>query len=204
MRIIFVRHGQTQWNIDGISQGQQHNPLNETGIRQAKALAKRLAKEHIDVIYSSDLNRTKMTTEQIAAFHPDAPVRYTKELREIAHGIYDGKPGAERAAIEKASGQPLHTFRPQDGESLQDVYHRAVAFYKALIKAHHHGETILCVTHGGLLNMLMLYLHGDPLNDETILLRTFENTSISVVEVSDDKKHKVTSINDYDHLSRKV
>ena len=92
MRLIIVRHGQTDYNVKRIAQGQLNNPLNETGMEQARKVAKRLKDEKIDVVYCSDLKRTRMTAEEIMKHHPDVPVHYVKEIREMDMGIFVNGP----------------------------------------------------------------------------------------------------------------
>ena len=64
--ICFVRHGQTDWNLQGFIQGRENNPLNETGIAQAKDTANFLKQQHWDVIISSPLIRAYDTAKEIA------------------------------------------------------------------------------------------------------------------------------------------
>ena len=66
MKLFLTRHGQTDWNIAGRYQGQSDTPLNETGLRQAAQIAKRLSKETIHAIYTSDLSRAANTAQSIA------------------------------------------------------------------------------------------------------------------------------------------
>ena len=65
-QVIIVRHGQTEWNIKGIRQGHLDSPLTHRGLAQAKALAKRLAREKFSLLYSSDLGRAVDTAREIA------------------------------------------------------------------------------------------------------------------------------------------
>jgi len=68
--VIIVRHGQTEWNIKGIRQGNLDSRLTEKGMAQAKALAQRLAREHFTALYSSDLGRAVQTAERDRIFKP--------------------------------------------------------------------------------------------------------------------------------------
>ena len=67
--ILFVRHGQTDCNINGIIQGHLDAPLNQTGIEQAEKTAEELKNTSIDIIYSSPLIRAKKTAEIINKYH---------------------------------------------------------------------------------------------------------------------------------------
>jgi probable phosphoglycerate mutase len=61
-----VRHGQTDWNLEGRYQGQADTPLNSTGIEEAERAARQLADRPFQMVYSSDLQRAKHTAEMIA------------------------------------------------------------------------------------------------------------------------------------------
>ena len=67
-RICFVRHGETDWNVEKRMQGHTDIPLNAHGVMQADRLAKALLKtrQHFDCIYSSDLERAFHTAKTIA------------------------------------------------------------------------------------------------------------------------------------------
>ena len=65
-RLVFIRHGQTLWNMDGRVMGQLDSPLSPLGERQARAVAERLAREPFDFLYSSDLGRAVQTARFIA------------------------------------------------------------------------------------------------------------------------------------------
>ena len=80
--LYLVRHGQTDWNKNGLVQGQTDIPLNSTGVEQAQALAKRFQKENIDVIYASDLKRAYGTAEEIAKVKNMKVLKGLRELRE--------------------------------------------------------------------------------------------------------------------------
>src|SRR5947208_3207965 len=94
MRLIVVRHGETDYNRDGLVLGQADVPLNETGLRQAAALEFALASEDIVAIYTSPLQRAMSTAESIASPH-DLPVTADGRLIEMDIGELEGMTGAE-------------------------------------------------------------------------------------------------------------
>ena len=69
LRIYFVRHGQTDWNSLKKLQGQQDACLNELGMRQSQAVAKRLKNVPLEALYSSDLARARQTAQAINTYH---------------------------------------------------------------------------------------------------------------------------------------
>ena len=91
MRVILTRHGETKENKKTIVQGHMPGHLSELGKKQAEMVAIRLKDEKIDFIYSSDLKRAADTAKEIAKYHPDIPIEFTKELRERNLGEFQGK-----------------------------------------------------------------------------------------------------------------
>jgi broad specificity phosphatase PhoE len=82
MKIIMVRHGETVENTKHIIMGHRHGTLSRKGRAQARAVARKLRNQRIDVIFSSDLGRARETAKQIARYHR-VPVVYTKALRAV-------------------------------------------------------------------------------------------------------------------------
>lgn len=196
MRLIIVRHGQTEGNINEIAQGRMQDPLNETGIGQAKKVAERLKTERIDVIYSSDLKRAMMTADEIIRFHPDVPVHYVGELAERDYGDFTGKPFKFVNEKQVGSGLERNEYRPPGGESFRDVSKRADAFLDRILQKHK-GQTVLFVTHGGIKRTLMGRLMAKTL--EEARKANLRNTSISIVNFTDDG-HEVMVFNCAKHL----
>jgi 2,3-bisphosphoglycerate-dependent phosphoglycerate mutase len=95
--LFLFRHGQTDWNKQGIVQGHTDVPLNDTGIEQAHLLGNSLIDEKIDVIISSDLIRAAHTAT-IVAQHIQCPVILDARLREAHSGCYQGKSKLEMMA----------------------------------------------------------------------------------------------------------
>src|SRR6266508_5318337 len=90
MRLIIVRHGESEWNRTGRYQGQCDATLSALGLRQAEALAGRLQREPLDAIFTSPLQRAAKTAEAIARYHPSVPFEPISALLEIGHGDGEG------------------------------------------------------------------------------------------------------------------
>ena len=89
MRFIFVRHGETEWNVTGRYQGQTDVPLSEKGRAQAEALGKRFADIHVDEVYSSPLKRAYDTARAIAE-PKGLPIHKVDGIKELNFGEWDG------------------------------------------------------------------------------------------------------------------
>src|SRR3989344_901767 len=89
-RILITRHGQTKENVEGIIQGNERGSINDKGIEQIADLIRRLKREHIHSIISSDVSRAKLTTEGILE-SIKVSVEFTPLLREKNNGSWIGK-----------------------------------------------------------------------------------------------------------------
>ncbi len=145
-----VRHGQTDWNLRGIYQGQSDIPLNETGISQARQLARDLAGIRFNAVYASDLSRARHTAEIIAR-ELGLTVNLDPRLREINQGVWEGKTIEHVQETYKPdfSRNPKYitTPRAEGAESLADVIRRMVAAVNEYLEKHA-DERILLSTHG--------------------------------------------------------
>lgn len=148
-KIVIVRHGQTKWNLEKRFRGSQDIPLDETGILQAEALARRLAPENIATIYSSRLQRALKTAEIIAAPHGLVPIT-TDGLSNINYGELEGRLISEIAAdfpeFYRAMLETPHLVRFPGGNTLDELADRAVSGLHEMI-AKHPGQTFVAVSH---------------------------------------------------------
>lgn len=159
MKLLLVRHGQTDWNLTRHFQGQSDVPLNETGIHQAEQVAKRLSSKKIDSIYSSDLSRAVETTRICrSGFQPDIPTQSDIRLREVNFGDWEGLTYNE---IKEKYPDSLATWErdvysssPPNGETLEELAKRVQSFLDDLIRKHN-DQTVLIVAHGGVLQVLV-------------------------------------------------
>jgi probable phosphoglycerate mutase len=160
-RVLLARHGETEWNRTGRWQGHADPPLNAAGRRQAETLAAQLAGGGVAAIYSSDLRRAAETA-RIVADRLGLAVTERPELREIDVGSWSGLTSEDvRTRFPEAferwrSGEIGH-----DGETREELALRVVPAVEALAHAHP-GETVLVVTHGGVIRALRHHAAGDP------------------------------------------
>ncbi|MBI5061679.1 MAG: histidine phosphatase family protein [Candidatus Aenigmarchaeota archaeon] len=194
MKIIIVRHGETEANAKKIVQGHSNIPLSEIGIAQAKKVALRLKKERIDIAFCSDLPRARMTAEEIMKFHK-APLVATKELRERSHGIFENRHADEMKKYREERGIPRHVFRPEGGESFLDIEKRAGKFLSMIMKKYKE-KNVLLVAHGGINRVLLSLLLKKPLEEAVDIEQ--KNTCVNIVEISDGMK--IHKINCTEHL----
>jgi broad specificity phosphatase PhoE len=185
-RLILVRHGVTAWNQAGRYQGHQDIPLGELGRLQATRVAARLASESIDVCLTSDLGRARDTAAAILAGRSLTPTE-TPALRELGFGAWEGLGSTQIAPKFPAEWDawirdPV-TAAPPEGETLQELLDRLLVplaevvalptrqgephdwfAYRAAGGAEEsHAGTVLVVSHGGPIRILIAHLLGLPL-----------------------------------------
>jgi broad specificity phosphatase PhoE len=196
MKLIITRHGETEENLKGILQGHLPGKLSLEGKKQAKKLALRLKYEKIDYIYSSDLARSVDTAKEIHKYHKKIPLTLTKELRERYLGKYQGKTKEEVGWDFKDSKN--HFKQPKDSENKKQLYKRANNFLHKLQKKHKK-DIVLIVGHGGINKALIAVITGKKHNDIYNLPKQ-HNTNISILELNEDKSHKIHLMNCIKHL----
>lgn len=164
-RLVVVRHGETEWNVQGRIQGHLDSRLTEAGRTQAEAVARRLAGEAIGAVYASDLGRVIETVAPAARVLGREVVTDVR-LRERHLGIFQGKtfPEAERdhPALFARFKARDRTLDLETGETIVHLRDR-VAAALADIGARHPGDTVLVVTHGGVLDMIYRIATDMPL-----------------------------------------
>ncbi len=188
VRLLFVRHGETESNVEHRYMGQSDSPLTPTGVAQAEAVAKRLAQRRIDAIYSSDLGRAA-STSRIISQACGLPVINDRRLRERHAGLLQGQLESEariKHAIvfdEIARRGAAYVF-PGGGESGLQIEER-IAEFLDMTRTKHPGETVVAVTHGGILCVLLWHILRFPYN--AISRLRCDNTSISSFSFSDSR-----------------
>jgi glucosyl-3-phosphoglycerate phosphatase len=156
-RLILLRHGQTDYNVDGRMQGHIDSCLTDAGHEQADEAAPVLASLAPDRLVSSDLRRAVDTAEVVGAAC-GLPVKFDPRLRETHLGLWQGQTVAE---IERDYPGAIATWRsdpgwaPPEGESRIDVVARSRPVVDELdaefADSDGVSETVLLVAHGGLI-----------------------------------------------------
>lgn len=148
-RLILIRHGETDWNVEGRYQGQADPPLNARGFDQAQELAQRLVGACIDVLYTSPLRRAADTAKVIAQ-QLHIPLQTEPRLMEIHQGDWQTR---LRSDIETLYPDLFRRWEidpwevtPPDGEHLTEIQARVNAAIDDLIRRHP-GQCIGVVTH---------------------------------------------------------
>lgn len=162
--LYIVRHGETNENLNKIIQGQTNSVLNETGKQQAKNISQKLKDIKFDNIFSSDLLRTKETAE-IIALERKLEVQTTKALRERRWGRLEGQSTSIIKTIEeikkKLSKKARLKYKHfEEIESDEEIASRAFTFLRE-VAVGYKGKTILIVSHGGVMRILLQHLGKD-------------------------------------------
>jgi probable phosphoglycerate mutase len=154
-RMCLVRHGETNWNLEQRFQGQMDISLNARGRAQADALARELAGERFDKIYSSDLKRAVQTATPLAKAH-GLPIVKEPLLREKRDGAWEGFTDTE---IKAAYPHDHNRYRARrldfvipEGEGLAQFAQRITSVLTEIARANE-GETLLIVAHAGVLDV---------------------------------------------------
>jgi probable phosphoglycerate mutase len=163
--LLFIRHGETDWNRLQRFQGHVDVALNDTGRAQARRLAARLAAERHDALFSSDLQRARETAAPLAAaWGRDDGV--LPGFREQNFGLLEGldAPTIQQRHPELWRGwlQQDADFAAPGGESQRQFHARVMNALRELVAARA-GQRVVVVTHGGVLDMLWRSAHGLPL-----------------------------------------
>ncbi len=189
-RLVIIRHGETEWNIEGRYQGQADPPLNQRGIAQAQELAEKLVGKGIDLLYSSPLKRA-FQTAQILAHRLAIPLYTEPRLMEINLGEWQT---CLRSEIEQRYPTLFHLWQTQPwsvslpgGERLLQVQRRVYAAIDEILKQHPR-QTIGVVTHR--IPIVLLKMRYQPLDRDAIRTLHIPNTYFEMIEVNQQHSHE--------------
>jgi probable phosphoglycerate mutase len=166
VKLVIIRHAQSEWNPIGRYQGHLDPDLTEKGREQAKALGRELKREGIEVLYSSPLKRTWKTAEIISSIIGAEPLKEERVI-EIDHGRWSGmlvSEVKEKFPDEfKTWMEEPHKSVFEGGESLRDVYERVGNFIDE-VRVKHRGKTVGVVSHTVPIRCMLCYILGVDLS----------------------------------------
>ncbi|XP_067445163.1 probable fructose-2,6-bisphosphatase TIGAR A [Thunnus thynnus] len=151
--ITFVRHGETQYNKDGLVQGQAiDSPLSEIGLQQAESAGRYLKDVKFSNVFVSDMLRARQTAEMIMKHNSSCSnlqMACDPLLKEVSFGIAEGGRMQDLKDMAKAAGQTFPGFTPPEGETQEQVKERVKKFLEKMfqqIQSEHWRENSLSAT----------------------------------------------------------
>lgn len=173
MRIYLIRHGQTDWNVAKKIQGVTNIPLNETGIDQAKKVGDMFFEKKdvypVDVIYSSYLDRARVTAETLAD-RLGLSATVFEGFHELNLGGFEGLSWPEvevkyGPVYDKWYKDRQYAKIPDGGEAYNDAYLRCREAVRKIVQLNPDAKGIAVVSHGGTIFATIAAITGTPFED---------------------------------------
>jgi broad specificity phosphatase PhoE len=162
MKLVAIRHGETEWNLEMREIGQLDSRLSKRGLLQAECIAKRLCKTPVDALYSSDLGRALQTAEVISSVC-HLSITVDLGLRERHMGIFQGLTVAEWGERFPREKEEYERRNPEyvipGGESARQRQERSVRALTAIAERHP-DQSVVVVTHAGILTGFFEFVLG--------------------------------------------
>lgn len=203
VRLLLVRHGETDWNRQGRFQGQIDVPLNDNGKNQSNLAAEFLQSVNLDFAVTSPMLRPKETAENILRYHPNINLQLSPDLREISHGLWEGKyeseiEGSFPGMLESWRSYP-ETVQMPEGENLKDVWGRVGVAWEEIVRSN--SGTGIVVGHDATNKAILCQLFG--LSIENFWKFKQGNCAVSVIDYPHgiEGKPVLQAMNITSHLS---
>ncbi len=189
MKILLVRHGETDWNVAQRIQGSTDIPLNENGLAQAEELAHTLENRNTPIIgvYTSKLQRAAQTAQCVADML-GVPCHVLPGLEEINFGLWEGitwEQVAERFPDDLKRWKENRRYeQPPHGESYQELLVRVVeALQKRIAQLEESGQNIgdiVVVTHSADIMTILSFVNDTPFYE---MVKRYKTANTGVVEI---------------------
>lgn len=191
MRVYFLRHGETDWNVVRKLQGSIDTPLNNIGVEQAIRWRPYFERLQLAGVYSSALDRA-LHTAILATGRPGCIVR---EFNERGFGEWQGRTWAEleNTVTELDVRWNDNAFSPPGGESRLQLFNRVKKGLDPIIADHRPQDEILIVAHGASGHAILATLLGYPMEARGNL-PTLTNASLTIVDVESSAVSLVGSV----------
>ena len=202
-RLFLIRHGQSAGNAEGRFGGHSATELSELGRAQARVTAEALARENINVIYSSDLLRAVQTADPLAKLL-NVEIITSSAFRERNVGVLEGltfdesKQEFPRDYYALVNRSVHHVIT--EGESYRHLLNRITGELRTIIRKHR-GQRIAIFTHTGALCFMTLHLLGAiHRNTKQTPWIVTSNCGINRIEIRGPRNIRVLALNDTRHL----
>ena len=201
MKIVLVRHGETEWNKLGRFQGHSDIPLNSRGIAQAKETASAVVPWKHSAVYASPLIRTMQVAQEISRLG-GMPVIGVDGFKELSLGDLEGATGEQwrkdwPEVFSAWREDPASMLMP-NGESLSDLQDRAWNSLVELEQAHPQDDFLIIVSHNFAIRAMVGKVLGMSLSNFHRM--SLGLSSICVIE-SDQRGRRLECFNSTCHLS---
>ena len=166
--VFIVRHGETEWKLQGRTQGQADSPLTPKGIAQVQKLANSLKVHAFDLIITSPLGRTRQTTKILADVLNIVNIQQSAALQERHEGALQGLTKNEQRQqypnLFDKKGHLIHNANIPEGEPLPDFLKRVQKGIQeiAIQSQSHH---VLVVTHAGVMQAIEAHIQQIPFSN---------------------------------------
>lgn len=191
--LVFVRHGQSEWNALGLWTGQEDVPLTEQGRQEARKAAEGLKDIALHKAYTSKLSRAQETLREIkeALGHTEIDTEEHEALNERHYGEYTAK---NKWEIKETIGDEAFTKLRRNwdhpvpgGETLKDVHARALPYYEErILQDLKDGKNVIVSAHGNTLRALMKHL--DEVADDNVHELEIGTGQVLVYEIDESGK----------------
>lgn len=193
-KLILVRHGESEYNAKGLWTGWHDPMLSPKGREHARKIGERLKEYEIKRAFVSELRRAQDTWDIIHHHLTEGskhlPTISDKKLNERHYGRFSGQ---NKWQVKEELGEEefmkirrAYDYRPPEGESLKDVYSRAVPYFISNIKPRiDESEVIISVTHGNTNRALIK--HIEEIEDQSISQVEMPHELIIIYHFKDGK-----------------
>lgn len=187
MSIYVIRHGQTDYNLKNIYQGQIDIKLNQTGLQQAEEMAKKFKNLKVDTILVSPLTRAMQTAEPISKVTGITPI-IEQGLIERNFGQMEGHANREDCNIAMLLDYDKN-YDIYGVEPIQALFKRVYDCMDSIVKKYQH-KNIAIVTHAGVAQAIECYFNGFPKNKdlETVTLKNGEVREYSIRKKDEEER----------------
>lgn len=178
------RHGETNWNVENKIKGQLEDAstvFTDNGIQQIQKLIKYLKEEKIQAIFTSDLLRTKETSEMINR-ELNVPIYYCKEFRGLNMGIYQGKNMNEFLNDEKVQKSfKDYSVQLPGGESINQLNERFTNMLNKIVKEYPY-QKIAIISHGAAISNVKSNISKENYKDIDRCIIKYDNNNFTILE----------------------